>query len=115
MARAAKRKTGKAKRKAAPAKRRAKPSARKGGGNAPAPRASAEPVISRDIVEELLVHSARSDEADRLSDKALSQIAAGAGLEAAKLLEAHRLLCDEADASGVTTVFRVVELWEPDD
>jgi len=90
-----------------PAKRKAKPAA--------TPRARAEPVVpmlSRDVVEELLVHSARASEDDTLSDKALVEIALSAGLDPEKLLDAHRQLCEAADEPDIT-VLRVVELWDP--
>ncbi len=92
-----------------PAARPPRSGARKGAAAAksiPAPR------LSREVVEELLVHSANAPEGDQLSDRALSEIALAAALDPAKLLEAHRRLCAMADEADVT-VLRVVEVWEP--
>ena len=88
-------------RKAAPAKGAAGPT-------------SSAPMVSRDVVEEILVHSAKSDEGERLSDKALLQIAVAAGLEPTRVLDVHQRLCEAADAEA-TTVFQVVELWGPEE
>ena len=118
MARAIKRKTTKPKRIAKPAKARSKRSTGRAAGR-PSVRAPAEvsaysaPIISRDVVEEILVHSAKSPDGEQLSDQALSQIAIAASLDPAKLLEAHRRLRDEADEANFATVFQIVELWNP--
>lgn len=80
-------------------------------GASPTPSA---PLISRDVVEEILVHSAKSAEGDKLSDKALMQIAGAAALNSAKILYVHERLCEAADAEAMT-VFQVVELWGSND
>ncbi len=110
-------KARKAKRKTTAAKRPAKRSSRGTSGKAPVkkaarPQSSLPPRLSREVVEEVLVHSARSSEDERLSDAALSEIAVCANLEPSRVLDAHRQLCEAADESDVT-VLRVVELWEP--
>ena len=74
--------------------------------------AAAQPRLSRDVVEELLLHSVRSGEGDALSDRALTEVARCAGLDPARLLDAHRRLREAAD-QGDVTVLRVVEIWEP--
>jgi len=107
----------KAKRKATAAKRPAKPSSRRASRKPPAPRAAraqppAPPRLSRDAVEEVLVLSAKSSEDERLSDKTLADIAVCADLEPARVLDAHRRLCEAAEESDVT-ILRVVELWDP--
>jgi len=108
MLRKIRRKMATSKAKAIAAKRRPKKAARR-----TAPKAaSATPTISRDVIEEVLIHSAKSAEGEQLSDTALTQIAAAAGVDAAKVLDAHERLCEAADAEA-TTVFRIVELWEP--
>lgn len=120
MARAKKRKIATSKGKAAKGKavpkRRAKKAPR-GAGRARAGAAKAKPflapIISRDIVEEILVHSARAAEGEQLSDKALAQIAIAANLDPARVLEAHERLCEVVDEAEHATVFSVVELWEP--
>jgi hypothetical protein len=115
MARAKKRKIATSKGKAAP-QRRAKKARRNAGktrAGAAKVKASSAPVISRDIVEEILVHSARAAEGEQLSDKALAQIAIAANLDPARVLEAHGRLCDVVDEAEHSTVFSVVELWEP--
>lgn len=58
------------------------------------------------------MHSAKSSEDDRLSDKTLAEIAACADLDPARVLDAHRRLCEAADDSSVT-ILNVVELWDP--
>lgn len=118
MARQIKRKTTMAKRKAKPAKARAKRSAARPARKAPVKtpaqgRASLAPIISREVIEEILVHSAKLPDGEQLSDQALSQIAIAASLDPAKVLEAHRRMRDEADEADFTTVFRIVELWNP--
>lgn len=118
MARAIKRKTTKPKRKPKPAKPRSERStrsaARRTSAKTPAEvRAYSAPIISRDVIEEILVHSAKSPDGEQLSDQALSQIAIAANLDPTKVLEAHGRLRDEADEANFTTVFRVVELWSP--
>lgn len=75
--------------------------------------AAARAGLSRDVVEELLFHSARSGEGEELSDKALTEIARAAGLDPARVLDAHRRLRETADQDGVT-VLRVVEIWGSD-
>jgi hypothetical protein len=75
---------------------------------------AARPSLSREVLEEVLVHSAKASEGDQLSDKALSEIAVCADLDPARVLAAHRRLCEEAEDAGVT-VLRVVELWDPYD
>jgi hypothetical protein len=118
MARATRRKTTKSKRKAKPAillsKRPARRAARRTSVNTPAGvRAYSAPIISRDVIEEILVHSAKSPEGEQLSDLALSQIAIAANLDPTRVLEVHGRLCDEADEANFRTVFQVVELWSP--
>lgn len=113
MARAKKRKIATSKGKAAP-KRRAKKATRNAGkASTVAAKARAAPVIDREIVEEILVHSARAAEGEQLSNKALSQIAIAANLDPSKVLEAHGRLCSAVDEAEHATVFSVVELWEP--
>ncbi len=117
MPRKTKGRARKAKRKAMPAKRPAKLPIRRASRKAAVkgaarPQPSAPPTLSREAVEEVLVHSARSSEDERLSDKTLSEIAACANLDPSRILDAHRRLCEAADDSEVT-VLRVVELWEP--
>ena len=120
MARKTKLKTVKSNRKTTAAKRRPKKKAAPSKPRKAAPvrstagPASPAPMISRDVVEEILVHSAKSDEGERLSDKALLQIAAAAGLHPARFLDVHQRLCDAAEAEA-TTVFQVVELWGPEE
>jgi len=109
MARSAKAKSGKGKRKigARRTKVARKPVKRR--------RAAAPPArLSRDAVEELLVHSAKAAEGEQLTDSTLAEIARCAGLDPEQLLDAHRRLCAAVEDAG-TTVLRVVELWEPDD
>lgn len=115
MARAKKRKIAKSKGKAAPQRRikKARRNAGKTLAGAAKVKLSSAPVISRDIVEEILVHSARAAEGEQLSDKALAQIAIAANLDPARVLEAHGRLCDVVDEAERSTVFSVVELWEP--
>jgi hypothetical protein len=118
MAHAIKRKTAKPKRQASPVKPRSKRSTRSAARRTSVKTAAempaySAPIISRDVIEEILVHSAKSPEGEQLSDQALSQIAIAANLDPAKLLEAHGRLCDEADEANFTTVFQVVELWSP--
>jgi hypothetical protein len=116
MARAKKRKIATSKGKAAAPQRRAKKARRDAGktrAGAAKVKLSSAPVISRDIVEEILVHSARAAEGEQLSDKALAQIAIAANLDPARVLEAHGRLCDTVDEAEHATVFSVVELWEP--
>jgi hypothetical protein len=118
MARAIKRKTTKPKRIAKPAKARSKRStgraARRQSVRTPAEVSThSAPIISRDVVEEILVHSAKSPDGEQLSDQALSQIAIAANLDPTKVLEVHGRLRDEADEANFTAVFRVVELWNP--
>jgi len=91
-----------------PVKQKTKPAARR----AAAPAQPVIPMLSREVVEELLVHSARSGDGETLSDKALVEIALSAGLDPEKLLDAHRQLCEAADEPDIT-VLRVVELWDP--
>jgi hypothetical protein len=66
-------------------------------------------------MEEILVHSAKATEGEQLSDKALTQIAVAAQLDPARVLEAHRRLCEAVDEAEHATVLSVVELWEPYD
>jgi hypothetical protein len=118
MARAIKRKTTKPKRKAKPAKPRSKRSAgsaaRRASVRTPAEVSTyATPIISRDVIEEILVRSAKSPDGERLSDQALSQVAIAANLDPTKVLEAHGRLSDEADEANFATVFQIVELWNP--
>ncbi|MGO8915507.1 MAG: hypothetical protein ACLQJR_06330 [Stellaceae bacterium] len=109
-ARMAKRRTATAKR---PAKRSSRGPSRKASiEKAARPHSFLSPRLSREVVEEVLVHSARSSSDERLSDTALSEIAICADLEPSRVLEAHRQLCEAADDSDVT-VLRVVELWDP--
>jgi len=117
MARKSSRRSVKPNRKATAAKRRPKKKAARGKAASAAGAASqrsATPTISRDVVEEILVHSARSDEGERLSDKALLQIAGAADLDPARFLEVHQRLCEAAEAEA-TTVLQVVELWGPEE
>ena len=110
MARKAKPKAKKTTRKPAAAKRA--PS-RKAATKKPAPpQSSPRPSLSREVVEEILVHSAKSSDGEPLSDKALSEIAVCADLEPARVLDVHRQLCDAVEDSEMT-VLRVVELWDP--
>ncbi len=115
MARAIKRKTTKPKRKAKPAKPRSSRSAGRAARRTPVrkPAEASIPIISRDVVEEILVHSAKSPDGEQLSDQALSQIAIAASLDPTKLLEAHGRLRDEAEEANFATVFQIVELWNP--
>jgi hypothetical protein len=115
MARAIKRKTTKPKRKAKPAKTRSKRSAGRPARRTPVrkPAEALAPIISRDVVEEILVHSAKLPDGEQLSDQALSQISIAANLDPTKVLEAHRRLRDEADEANFATVFQIVELWNP--
>lgn len=124
MAREIKRKTTKPKGKAKPAKTRAKRSTANATRKTSAKRRTAvktageigtnsPPIIGRDVIEEILVHSARSPDGEELSDEALFQIATAAKLDPTKVLEAHARLRDEADEANFATVFQVVELWSP--
>lgn len=115
MARAIKRKTTKAKRKTKPAKPRSSRSTGRVARRTPVrkPAEATAPIISREVVEEILLHSAKSPDGEPLSDQALSQIAIAASLDPTKLLEAHRRLRDEADEANFATVFQIVELWNP--
>ena len=117
VARAKKPKIATSKGKAAP-KRRARKASR-GAVKTRARATKAKPavaqVISRDIMEEILVHSAKATEGEQLSDKALTQIAVAAQLDPARVLEAHRRLCEAVDEAEHATVLSVVELWEPYD
>jgi hypothetical protein len=117
MPRKTKPKAKKAMRKATAAKRPAKRSGRSAARKTPVARAArpqppAPPRLSREAVEEVLVHSAKSSEDEWLSDKTLSEIAICANLDPSRVLDVHRRLCEAADDSGVT-ILRVVELWEP--
>ena len=111
MPRKVKRKMARSKPKAKASKRGAKTSARSAARKTSAPA----PTISREVIEEILVHSAKSAEGEQLSDAALAEIAAAAGLDPARVLDVHERLCEVADAEAATTVLRVVELWEPDE
>lgn len=118
MAREIKRKTTKPKGKAKPVKTRAKRSTasatrRTAVKTAGKIRTNSPPIIGRDVIEEILVHSARSPDGEELSDEALFQIATAAKLNPTKVLEAHARLRDEADEANFATVFQVVELWSP--
>lgn len=92
-----------------PAKRKARPAAARAVRTAAAP-----PSLSREVVEEVLVHSARSSDGEQLSGKALAEIALCAGLDPARFIDAHRQLCEAVEEPQVT-VLRVVELWDPDE
>ena len=120
MARKTKLKPAKSNRKTTAAKPRPKKKAARSaprkaaiGARAAAP-APSTPMMSRDVVEEILVHSAKSDEGERLSDKALLQVAGAAGLDPTRVLAVHQRLCEAAEAEA-TTVFQVVELWGPEE
>jgi hypothetical protein len=103
------RKTKPKARKTKKAKRSVKRSAKRGSRRA---AARVPPRLSREVVEEVLIQSAKSSEGEELSDKALTEIARSAGLDPARLLDAHRRLREAAD-QGDVTVLRVVEIWEP--
>ncbi len=77
-------------------------------------RPSAQASLSREVVEEILLHSSRSEEGEQLSDRALAEIALCANLDPARVLDMHRRLCDAAEQNDVT-VLRVVEIWEPEE
>jgi hypothetical protein len=115
MASAKKRKVATSKAKAAPKRSGRKPSrsARKTGAGATRAKSPVTPVISRDVIEEILVHSAKAAKGEQLSDKALAQVAVAADLDPARVLEAHGRLCASVDEAEHATVFSVVELWEP--
>jgi len=87
--------------------------ARKAGGSRRA-AASARPPISRTVVEEILIYSAKSPEP--LSDTALAEIAIAADLEPNRVLEVHQRLSDayENEASA-PAVIHFVQLWESED
>jgi hypothetical protein len=106
----------KAKPKSKAGKQPAKRSSRKGPRKTAVKRAarspSPAPSLSREVIEEILVHSSNASEGEWLSDRALSEIAVCGNLEPSRVLEVHRRLCEAAEDSGVTIV-RVVELWDP--
>jgi hypothetical protein len=115
MARAKKRKITTSKAKAAPKRsaRKAARSAAKTRARAAKAKPPVAPVISRDVMEEILVRSAKAPEGEQLSDKALTQISIAANLDPARVLEAHGRLCEAVDEAEHATVFSVVELWAP--
>ena len=116
MARKTKTKTRKAQRPGA-AKRQAKRSGRtalrKSGARSAAPSRSAPPPsLSRQVVEEVLVLSAKSSESEQLSDKAVAEIATCAHLDPEAVLDAHRRLCETADEPEIGFL-RVIEISDP--
>jgi hypothetical protein len=115
MARAKKRKMATSKAKAPPKRPASKAarSATKTRAGAAKAKPPVAPVISRDVMEEILVHSAKAPEGEQLSDKALTQISIAANLDPTRILEAHGRLCQAVDEAEHATVFSVVELWEP--
>jgi hypothetical protein len=76
--------------------------------------APARPSISRAVIEEILIYSAKSPEP--LSDTALAEIAIAADLEPERVLEVHQRLAEAYENEpSAPTVIHFVELWEPED
>lgn len=117
MPRKAKGKSATSPRKAPDAKHRSKEARRsaprKAGSWAPGNETSPAPILSQDVVEEILVHSARFGAGEHLSPRALSQVALAAGLDPATVLGVHKRLCAAADDTEMPTVLRIVEIEDP--
>lgn len=113
MTRRARSQRGKSKRKAPTAKRRTTRS-RPNTARKRSPMKLPSPSLSREVLEEILLHSAKSPEGQALSENALSGIAVCAGLDPAAVLDAHRRLRESVEEPSVT-VLRVVGLWDPYD
>jgi hypothetical protein len=118
MPRKAKAKARKAKRSPV-GKRQAKRSGRRAL-RKPAARRSAisqpfsPPGLSREVVEEILLLSAKSSEGEQLSDRAVLEIATSASLDPESVLDAHRRLCEANDEPDIA-ILRVIEISDAEE